>query len=69
MPAHKKILYQLEKLRKRIINEVPVPAERKALLGQLVSDKSFEYFTEKGPDEWRDFADKLMSGENRSREV
>lgn len=66
---HGEFLAELEKLRKRIIKEIPVPADRKALLGQLVSDKSFEYFAEKGADEWRDFADKLISEENRSREI
>jgi precorrin-2 dehydrogenase/sirohydrochlorin ferrochelatase len=64
---HGEFLAELEKLRKRVIENVPAPADRKALLGQLVSDKSFEYFVEKGPDEWRDFADKLISGESKSR--
>lgn len=46
---HGKFLAELETLRKRIINDVPEPAERKALLGQLVDDKSFEYFIQNGP--------------------
>jgi len=61
---HGKFLAELETFRKRIIKDVPGPADRKALLGQLVDDKSFEYFVQNGPDKWRLFADKLISEEN-----
>jgi precorrin-2 dehydrogenase/sirohydrochlorin ferrochelatase len=66
---HGEFLAELETLRKRIIKDVPDPADRKAMLGQLVSDKSFEYFVEKSPDEWRDFADKLISGKKESQKA
>ncbi|MHC4642776.1 MAG: precorrin-2 dehydrogenase/sirohydrochlorin ferrochelatase family protein [Planctomycetota bacterium] len=61
-------LAELETLRKRIIKDVPNPADRKAMLGQLVDDKSFDYFVENGPGEWRAYADRLVSGENRGQE-
>lgn len=62
---HGEFLAELETLRKRIIKEVPVSTDRKALLGQLVDDKSFEYFIENGPAQWQEFANKLISGDNR----
>ena len=56
---HGKFLDELEKLRKRIIKDVPA-ADRKSLLGQLVDDNSFEYFIENGAAKWRAYADKLI---------
>jgi len=64
---HGQFLAELEKLRKRIIKDVPETSDRKALLGQLVDDKSFEYFIENGPAKWQAYADKLISGENRDQ--
>ena len=61
---HGEFLAELETLRKCIIEQVPDPADRKSLLGQLVDDKSFEYFVQSGPAEWRLFADKLISTES-----
>ena len=58
---HGQFLSELQTLRKHIIEDVPDPAKRKALLGQLVDDKSFEYFVVNGPTQWRHFADKLIS--------
>jgi precorrin-2 dehydrogenase/sirohydrochlorin ferrochelatase len=63
---HGEFLAELEKLRKRIIKDVPNPIGRKTLLGQLVDDKSFEYFVQNGPAQWRDYADRLISKGNRS---
>jgi precorrin-2 dehydrogenase/sirohydrochlorin ferrochelatase len=60
---HGEFLAKLESLRKRIIKDVLEPADRKALLGKLVDDKSFEYFVENGPAEWCAYADRLISGE------
>jgi len=60
---HGEFLAELETLRKHIIKVVPDPADRKMLLGQLVDDKSFEYFVQNGPAEWRLFADKLIPKE------
>lgn len=61
---HGLFLNELEKLRKRIIKEVEEPAARKALLGELADDKSFEYFIENDKDHWRAFVEELI---NKSR--
>lgn len=65
---HGRFLTELEKFRKRILKDVAEPAERKALLGQLADDKSFEYFVENGPAQWRTFADELINSLPLSRE-
>ncbi len=57
---HGQFLAELETLRKRIIEDVSEPSERKALLGKLADDKSFEYFVENGPAQWRTFAEELV---------
>jgi precorrin-2 dehydrogenase/sirohydrochlorin ferrochelatase len=59
---HGQFLAELEMLRQRIIQQVPDAADRKALLGQLVDDKSFEYFVQSGPAQWRTYAAKIVSG-------
>ena len=61
---HGEFLAELQSLRKRIIKDVPDSADRKALLGQLVDDKSFEYFVRNGPAQWQAYADRLISVEN-----
>jgi len=58
---HGRFLVELEKLRKQVIESVPVPVERKVLLGKLVEDESFEYFIENGPVAWHERADKIIS--------
>lgn len=63
---HGQFLAELETLRNRIIKDVPDPTDRKALLGQLVDDKSFEYFIQNGPAKWQEYADRLISKENKS---
>lgn len=57
---HGEFLAELETLRKCIIKDVPDLANRKALLGQLVDDKSFEYFIQNGSAQWRDYADGIL---------
>jgi precorrin-2 dehydrogenase/sirohydrochlorin ferrochelatase len=57
---HGQFLAELEMLRKQIIKDVSEPSERKALLGKLADDKSFEYFVENGPAQWRTFAEELI---------
>jgi len=63
---HGEFLAELETLRNRIIKDVPNQADRKALLGELVDDKSFEYFIQNGPAQWQEYADRLISKENKS---
>jgi hypothetical protein len=46
---------------------VPDQADRKALLGHLVDDESFEYFIENGPAKWQTYANKFITGENRGQ--
>jgi precorrin-2 dehydrogenase/sirohydrochlorin ferrochelatase len=58
---HGEFLAELEKLRKKVIQEVPDPADRKIVLGQLADDESFEYFAENGSAKWHAFADKLVN--------
>jgi len=57
---HGEFLTELEKLRKCVIEDVPDKGRRKALLGKLVDDKSFEYFIENGPAKWYDRAEKII---------
>ncbi len=64
---HGEFLAELEKLRKRIIKVVPEESERKVLLGELVDDKSFEYFIQNGAVKWVEYADRLISKESKSR--
>jgi len=61
---HGQFLAELEALRKRIMEDVPDAADRKALLGQLADDKSFEYFVQNGPAQWQAYADRLISMKN-----
>ncbi|MCK4752858.1 MAG: bifunctional precorrin-2 dehydrogenase/sirohydrochlorin ferrochelatase [Planctomycetes bacterium] len=57
---HGEFLAELEILRERIIKELPDPSNRKALLGQLVDDNSFDYFIKNGSTAWRDRAEKII---------
>lgn len=50
---HGQFLAELEKIRKRIIEQVSDCETRKVLFGELAGDASFEYFVEKGPQEWQ----------------
>jgi len=59
---HGEFLAELERLRKHIIEDVSNPADRKALLGELVDDESFEYFAENGSSAWRDRAEQIVQG-------
>ncbi|MFH1718468.1 MAG: bifunctional precorrin-2 dehydrogenase/sirohydrochlorin ferrochelatase [Planctomycetota bacterium] len=65
---HGEFLAELETFRKQIIRDVANPGDRKTLLGKLVDDKSFEYFVENGPSQWRTFADELINSLPLSRE-
>lgn len=62
--THGEFLAEVEALRKRIIEDVPDAADRKALLGKLVDDESFGYFAEHGPPAWRDRAEKIIENAN-----
>ena len=58
---HGRFVVELEAIREHVIEEVADPAERKAILGQLAGDKSFEYFLANGPDEWQSYAQQIIT--------
>jgi len=58
---HGLFVHELEALRKRVIEEVQDGADRKTVFGELVDDKSFEYFDKNGPAAWRDRAERILS--------
>jgi precorrin-2 dehydrogenase/sirohydrochlorin ferrochelatase len=58
---HGKFLGEMETIRTQIINEVPDQATRKAMLGKLVEDESFEYLAENGSQKWRERAQKIIN--------
>jgi len=57
---HGEFLDELMKLRKQVITELSDPAQRKALLGQLVDDASFDYFIEHSVEQWQKYAGKII---------
>lgn len=57
---HGEFLAELQTLRERIITHVGPPADRKALLGKLVDDDSFGFFTRNGSAAWRQRAEKII---------
>lgn len=64
---HGEFLAELEKLRKCIIKDVPNPADRKAILGQLADDKSFQYFVDKGVSAWHNRTQKIIEEHTAQR--
>ena len=57
---HGLFLAQIQTMRKKIIEDTPDPEHRKALLGKLVDDQSFDYFVQNGLQKWRTFAEKII---------
>jgi precorrin-2 dehydrogenase/sirohydrochlorin ferrochelatase len=62
--AHGLFVTELENIRKTIIETVTDPADRKALLGLLVADESFEYFAQNGREQWRQYAENIIRQQN-----
>jgi len=60
---HGEFLDELHAFRKRILDDLPDGAARKALLGKLVDDRSFQYFVENGIEQWRSYAEQLITAE------
>jgi precorrin-2 dehydrogenase/sirohydrochlorin ferrochelatase len=58
---HGRFLAELERARREIIDQIPESADRKAILGKLVDDESFEYFRANGPAAWRARAQALVT--------
>jgi len=65
---HGQFLDELERLRKKIIQDVSDPSDRKTVLGQLADDESFESFVENGSDQWNAFARELINNLPSSRQ-
>ena len=63
---HGEFLAQLEAIRGFIIEKLADASERKAILGKLAGDKSFEYFLHNGPDEWRKKAEEQIKSHTSS---
>jgi len=59
---HGRFLAELQTIRQKIIDDIPEPAERKAVLGLLVDDESFEYFVQNGPEQWRNRSEEIIKG-------
>lgn len=60
---HGEFLAELKVIRKHIVKNVPNHAERKALLEQLVGDKSFECFIQDGSTQWQEYADSIIKAD------
>ncbi|MHC4477987.1 MAG: precorrin-2 dehydrogenase/sirohydrochlorin ferrochelatase family protein [Planctomycetota bacterium] len=58
---HGRFLAELETIRCKIVDSITDPADRKALLGKVVDDESFDYFVKNGPDQWRTRAKQLIA--------
>ena len=59
--THGRFLAELKKLRAEIIAVELEPDRRNTLLGELVSEGSFDYFKENGPAEFHSRAEKLIN--------
>lgn len=57
---HGRFLEQLEKTRKRVIDEIADANQRKAILGRLASDESFAIFQQEGPGGWSEYAHEII---------
>ena len=57
---HGQFLTELEAIRKYIIETMPNSARRKALLGELAGEASFEYFAANGPADWRNNTEEMI---------
>lgn len=57
--THGRFVDELEKVRLELIRDVPDPDRRKALLGVLAGDESFEVFQRRGPGPWREYAERI----------
>jgi precorrin-2 dehydrogenase/sirohydrochlorin ferrochelatase len=61
---HGEFLAELEHLREHTIKSVPDPSQRKALLGELADDESFDYFVKNGPAAWREKTEEMLKAHN-----
>jgi len=59
---HGQFLAALEQVRQEIVEQIPEP-DRKAMLGRLADDESFEYFRANGPAAWRERVRALVTSQ------
>ncbi len=58
---HGEFLASLEAIRGFVIEKIADASERKAILGKLADDESFEYFLHNGPEPWRKRAEEIIN--------
>ena len=61
--SHGHFVDHLEKVRSRVLKDIANPNQRKAILGKLASDESYEIFSTKGQDSWSDYAARQITSE------
>jgi precorrin-2 dehydrogenase/sirohydrochlorin ferrochelatase len=52
--THGQFVHELEKVRKNLIAQIHDSDQRKAIMGDLTSDESFDYFIAQGSDKWHE---------------
>jgi len=57
---HGQFLDELEKIRTYVMDTIPDATDRKTLIGELVGDASFDFFVEKGGQEWQKNAEEKI---------
>jgi len=57
---HGEFLTQLDAIRGFVIEKTADASQRKAIMGQLAGDESFEYFLQNGPEQWRKRAEEQV---------
>jgi precorrin-2 dehydrogenase/sirohydrochlorin ferrochelatase len=64
---HGEFLAQLEAIRGFVIEKIADASERKAILGKLADDESFEYFLQSGAGQWRKKAEEQIKSQMSSK--
>jgi len=59
--AHGQFVDALEQARRRAIQTIDNPDQRKAVLGRLAGDESFDYFVRHGSDRWHQHSQSLIA--------
>ena len=59
--THGRFVNLLEIMRKRVFNEIQDINQRKAILGHLASDQSFNIYNRQGEDDWIEYADARLA--------
>jgi precorrin-2 dehydrogenase/sirohydrochlorin ferrochelatase len=58
---HGRFLDALERMRQSLMASQPEPSDRKVILGELVSDRSFDVFVQQGLEAWQQYAHNIIS--------